>query len=405
MREKTRLTLWLMPNAGFETGAITAGEIRRFQERNRGVEVKVCIVPWSRAWDRLMEIFTGRSSAAPPDVVQLGSTWVPSLMHIGMLQELPRPRGAAYIPQLLSVGSSGETLRALPWFTDLRVLYYRRDILADRGVEESSLEDFESLVAACLRLKGLRSHYPFALSGQREAVMIHDLAPWIWGFGGDFFSPDRKRLALSGKEALAGIRFYFEMIDRGFVPLQGRDVSRFSGNFFNGDCAMQVSGVWPVRNLFNPRHADYRREVARNFGITLFPRGPAGRATYIGGSHLAVTTRTRHPEAAAALAVFLSSADSQKRYLSRTGLLPSLPAIWDEFFPGRPRELDVFRRSLRHARTLPPIPAMGSVERSMLVFTQEVLSLLRKRAFSPARLRGRVKALTEEIDYMQALTI
>lgn len=407
MKEKITLQFWTVPLAGFHTERMFNVEVRHFRKRHPRVTVNVTIIPWSRAWNRYMRMVTNRGETSVPDVMLLGNTWVPTLIYGDALREIPRPRAGTYIPQLLESGMHQGRLYALPWYTDLRVLYYRRDILARCGIAPDSLGTFTGLRAACRRLQDERKRdfFPFSLSGQKESILIHDLAPWIWGEGGDIFSPDAKRVTLMDRRTQAGLHFYFDLIDRGCVPIQGRDLARFTGNFFTGDCAMQITGTLPVKTLFNPRHRDYQARVARNYAIAPFPRGSKAQATYIGGGHLAVSSASEHPEEANEFIRFLAAPETQMRFLKQLGLLPSRPDCFARFFGGHHEAGEVFRRSLPFARSLPPVVALGSIEQSFVNFSTNMLGILRRRRYGTAALRRELEQLDAEIQYIRMMLL
>src|SRR5205814_498879 len=64
-----------------------------------------------------------------------------------------------------------DRIYAVPWFLDIRVLYYRRDLLQEAGVSEGMLENWSGFSAACRRLREFhlrknQSPYPLSVSSQ-----------------------------------------------------------------------------------------------------------------------------------------------------------------------------------------------------------------------------------------------
>ena len=95
------------------------------------------------AWQELLQValyFKG------PDVSEIGTTWLGSLMGMEALRpfsplEVKSLGGAAAFSSASwdSCHEPGETqILAIPWYLDLRLIYYRRDILQKAGVDEST---------------------------------------------------------------------------------------------------------------------------------------------------------------------------------------------------------------------------------------------------------------------------
>ena len=401
-----------MPNAGFATRRILNVLLRRFHERNPGIRVKTCVFPWSTVWDRLMAVLKQGHSPLSPDVIQIGSTWTSTLAYLGALQDLTpygdRMDPGDFFPTIFNSCRQPETgkLHAVPWFMDVRVLYYRRDILRSLGVKTEELQTWSSFQRVCRWVtrsqKKKKNFHTLALSGQKEQVRLQDLAPWIWSAGGRFFTDDEKRAAFHQESALEGIHFFFSLMAEGCIPLLGRD--RFaSGDFFNGQAVFQFSGAWPLESHFKKGAALYHRGVAENFGVVPFPQGPAGHFTYLGGSHLAVSSGSRHPEESRELLRFLTSREAQLPHARAIGRLPCRQSEIQGLFMRTPEVGRVFQESLGHARMLPQVPALGTLERLFMRCTSDIVKMIVDRRFSRGRLHGRLCQAAQETNYLPSL--
>ena len=412
MANPIRLNLWVMPNAGFDTQRIMQKELALFRKENPGYDVKLTVHPWHFAWDHLIAVAKRKDYFEPPDVIQIGGTWNTTLAALGALTDLTdflddvdradivRPVwNYCYEPNRTKAYS-------LPWFLDTRVLYYRQDVLSELGLSAEDIGTWKGFREACERLhnsKLAKKFYALPLAGQKEGILIHDLAPWIWGAGGNFLSSDRHVAQFSDASSLKGIDFYFRMMVDHIIPLLGRD--RLStGDFFSGQFAFQVSGVWPVNSYLNPKYAYYQPDVARHYGISVFPSGPAGQVTYLGGSNLAIVTNSQHPHAAWKLIKFLTSSPSQVRHSRQIGMLPSRYTALEELLATAPvRVAEVFRHSLRVARTLPCAATLGTIERIFGRTTQGLMNAVREGRYEQAVLNQEMTAAAKEADYILSL--
>lgn len=401
-----------MPNAGFDTRRVMQRELALFRRENPGYDVKLTVHPWHFAWDRLIAVAKRKDYRDPPDVIQIGGTWNTTLAALGVLSDITdylddvertdviRPIwNYCYEPTRTKAYS-------LPWFLDARVLYYRKDLLAPLQIQPEDLSTWKGFREACERLHNSnlgKKYFALPLSGQREGILIHDLAPWIWGGGGNFISSDRHVAQFNEPSSLKGIDFYFRMMVDHLIPLLGRD-RLCTGDFFSGQFAFQVSGVWPINSFLNPKYPYYQPDVARNYGISVFPAGPAGQVTFLGGSNLGIVSSSQHPHAAWKLIKFLTSVDSQVRHSRQIGMLPSRYSALEQLLSAAPAGVaEVFRHSLRVARTLPCAATLGTIERIVGRVTQNLTTAVRENRYDERLLNEEMNSAAKEADYILSL--
>src|SRR5512146_33179 len=73
--------LWAMGREG----EVVERLVPDFERRHPGLRVRVQQIPWSAAHEKLLTAYVGD---ALPDVVQVGSTWIPELVALGALAPL-----------------------------------------------------------------------------------------------------------------------------------------------------------------------------------------------------------------------------------------------------------------------------------------------------------------------------
>lgn len=128
------LKVWLM---GDETDKTLINE---FEEKNPGIKVNVQSIPWGSAHDKLL---TAVASKSGPDVVQMGTTWIPEFAGAGALLDLtpyldkyPALKQENYFDGAVETMSYDGKVVGIPYYVETRALFYRTDTLAEVGYPE-----------------------------------------------------------------------------------------------------------------------------------------------------------------------------------------------------------------------------------------------------------------------------
>ena len=291
-----------------------------------------------------MNVHKQQGELVAPDVIQIGTTWVSTLNYLGVLRDI-----SAYfeddvtsdiIIPLRESSISFETggLMAMPWMADIRMLYYRIDILRLFGFSSKDLENLDSFRNVCLTIQNNRKSpddiMSFRLSGHSEVILIHDLAPWIWSMGGHLLAANMQKVSFDSPKSRKALHWYFGLLNDlyGSKDCNKRYGIIPTGTFFSGHYAMEIIGKSPLYNLSNLKHSNYSQEVAKNYGVVCLPKGPEGSFPFIGGSSLAVPKWSRYPEEAAEWIRFLVSPESQLRHGYRIGVFPSRMSLLESYF-------------------------------------------------------------------------
>jgi multiple sugar transport system substrate-binding protein len=258
-----------------------------------------------------------------PAVSEVGTSWVPGLAGMNALQPVPAGmmstvEGAHdYVPQswrsCFQFGDSHAW--AIPWICGSRVLYYRKDILAEAGVDpETAFADPQSMVDAVLHLRDLGVALPWITSNVTSLNTLHLISTWIWAGGGDFVSEDGRHLVFAEPGAIESMSAFFQM-GRCMGPKR-REYTY--GNaidlFWRGDAAITMDGTW----MYADQKSHASQKVLDNLGVALAP-GPA----FVGGSNLVVWANHADAQPAWELLKFLSEPDSVSTMCALIGLAPA----------------------------------------------------------------------------------
>jgi hypothetical protein len=276
------ISLWLMEDRPFAADRpMVRAALEAAAAADAGPPVHVHHLAWSRAWSRLRNAIREETL---PDVLEVGSTWLPAMIELGVLVAATQPlRGPRWPPP-----EPEERPFVVAWSWDVRFLFFLREELQAIGMAPAQLQTLDGLREAARRVRDRGTAEPFALCGRPEPSLVHDAATWIWGAGGDFL--EAGGLA-PGTPGHAGLRDLLEWAAQGLISASAlaADMVELFDRFAAGRYAF----------LLAPSLGTADRLLAvPGVGCLPVPAGQSPRTTFSGGSYLAVTRAAAHPEAA-----------------------------------------------------------------------------------------------------------
>jgi multiple sugar transport system substrate-binding protein len=335
-------------------------------ERREGIRVRLEVIPWDVAWPRLVEFALYQNG---PDVSEVGNTWVMDLIHMNALglftrEEIDSISGGArfFEPSWKScVVSDGgkDSIWAVPWTGDVRVVYYRRDLLKNAGIEE--VDAFANPAAFEKTLRRLQESgvaTPLAMQTRFSRISLQNMAAWVWGTGGEFISADAKKVLFHQGNALKGIKAYFQL-SKYLGPQPLLDDTQADEMFWSGHAAVALSGYWVIRE---PRMLDL---VHANLGVAQLPG-----VSFVGGHNLVVWKYSRQRQAALRLVKFLSSQAAEPGVYPDFGL-PIRENGWT-LPPFDTPQFGSFRDSLNAGRCFQNSPLWALVEKRLAELMPEL---------------------------------
>ena len=349
--------------------------LKEFEARN-GIHVRVRVFSWNTAWAELMKVALYRTG---PDISEVGTTWIDSLTMMDTLRPFTLNETASlgglsvFLPSSWKSGSmlGGQQTWAVPWLADTRVIYFRRDLLRQVGIDEqSAFETHEQLTRTLHRLQENGVTVPWVMPTVQTLPALHTLASWVWGAGGHFISADGRHTQFSEPKARAGMCAYFDL--HRYLAPSARNLDDNQANviFRQGKAAAIISGQWLLNAI---RHQEAAPEVVANLGVALVPGVP-----FVGGSNLVVWRHSRRVNEAMELVRFLTSPQVQTSYVSQAGLLPARrDALTASPFTTEP-PFQVISASLKTGRGFQAAYMWGLIEDGLIA----TLGVLWKAIFS-----------------------
>jgi multiple sugar transport system substrate-binding protein len=340
--------------------------LAEFEAQTR-IRVRLRLFNWENARVELVKFATYNEG---PDVSEIGSTWLCDLVSMNSIRPfnsreidaLGSP--AAYVPAAWDSVMLPEHpgTWAVPWLVDVRVLYYRRDLLEQAGVDERhAFATPEAMERTLAQLQANGVDIPWVVPTQRTWMTLHNVASWIWSAGGDFVSADGKQLLFDKPEARASLKAYFTL--GRYLPAKAHALTDSQSDrcFWQGEAAVTLSGPWLLRDpAIDP-------SLPPRVGMA-FPRG----IPFVGGSHLVVWSHTRSAREALRLTRFLTGIQFQKAHSQRVGLLPARLGALSESAFASDEFAERLERDLPQGRSFRSVSLWGLMESQLVKTMAEI---------------------------------
>jgi multiple sugar transport system substrate-binding protein len=415
LQKGSTIRLWVMNN-GPQPVQDTQRIVRAF-ERQTGVNVKVELVGWDVQFDRIRNAAV---SGGGPDVTQAGTTQVPFFAALNGFADLNgriKDIGgkAAYAPGIWETtqleGNNGTY--AIPWFTEARAIYYRKDVLQKAGIDPATaFKDWDSLQQTLQTIKDKvptingKPIAPFGSPGKKAFDLVHHVMPFVWDAGGAELSSDAKKSTIDSPQAEEGVNFMASLIQKGLYDksMLERDGTQVENQFKGGRLAVWIGGPWVLGSIARNDDTNWVPAARANVGVAPMPAGPTGKGfTFVGGSNLMMFKGTKHPNEAWALMKYLSGDAVQKEYANLMGMFPARLHPQEQVGSTDP-DHKAFFSAIEQGRTYAPIPQWAQIENAYKNRLGTILDSAagQGRPYSQTSLENQLHVAAKEADALLA---
>ncbi|MGK9253357.1 sugar ABC transporter substrate-binding protein [Paenibacillus humicus] len=356
---KVTLSVWAMGDSSKPMEQMAAA----YAKENPNVTVKVQAIPWGSAHDKLL---TAVASKKGPDVLQMGTTWMPEFAAAGALADLTADLGS--YPELAadhffkgtvtSTQFDGKTV-GVPWLAETRVLFYRTDVLKSVGYDQAP-KTWDELLDASKKLTergkdkygiGLDPKEPtlsFMFARQNGAKLIEDNKA-------QFDQPQYR-------DTVAYLDSFFK---NGYAPIDlGLDTSQTFGG--DGMVPMFISGPWMIKTI-----KDQIPEIDGKWATAVLP-SKENNMSSLGGSNLTVFNFTDHKAEAMKFISFLSKPENQLEWMKQTGELPANMKAWEDPQLSGDPNMSVVGEQLKNAEPMPLVKAWDNISQNFVKTFEQI---------------------------------
>lgn len=389
------LSIWVMDNG--LGSKIAVNRLAKKFYRETGTPVKVTTLSWNEAFDRISRMFAD-SNALAPDVIQLGSTWVPFFAAAGCVRPIDYLMAEIDSARFLDEGlrsahiSGHPEFYAVPWFIDVRAFFANERLWQQLGFDDSDIESYsqflgvmKTIAHADLETADGVKVTPFALPGKDDWAGQQCMAPFVWSHGGDFVVPAENgyRSALLDSNTIIGLALYAKIMgDPQMAPYSLSENSADNANgFVRSERVLHYGTSELIKQLEYPeKSGGLASSAIAKDGIKILNliSGPHGKSAFMGGSHLALGNKRDSSKYALAerFLVYMLRADNIDAFSRQVGFLPSdrsILNIWN-----RDSRYSKIVAGLEHCRSFPNIPEWGEVEKVLIELSNSMGNVFAK---------------------------
>ncbi|RME95536.1 MAG: ABC transporter substrate-binding protein [Bacteroidetes bacterium] len=286
------------------------------------------------------------SGTSEIDVLSADVVWTSSFAEHGWVEQLSQPFFADYEPadfvvEALNSASYRSEVWGVPWYTDLGILFYRKDLLQEHGFHHPPVTWTDLIIMADSIQRNTFIKYGYVFQGANYEGGVANACEFIWNAGGqilvgdlsiDLDEPEPPLLSINSQEAIKGIESAQNLIASGIAPPDTYlyKEAETLATFKNGDAVFMRS--WPT--AYHQILASDAPITAADLGVAPLPVSERGNRSYscLGGWNLMInaSTSAAEKEAAWTFIRFLTAEQQQRTLARKGGNLPTLRSLYED---------------------------------------------------------------------------
>jgi multiple sugar transport system substrate-binding protein len=316
---------------------------RRHPDMNIQLEYTEFFYPGTR-----IQILDRLSKGEAVDIISVDQIWLGEFAQRGLIENLTQKfEEWGRIPDLYEPNLDGSvyngTLFGLWLWTDVRGIWYWKDMLQEAGVDPESLKTWDGYISAAIRLK--------EFFGDRITQGVHLVGaphnpdmwyPYLWMLGGEILELREGHPTKGGywfpsynsSEGVRAMEFLKRQVDAGIQPQREHSWGlEFANRSF--PVMMENSGILSAF----PRESSPTLEQQVGF-IPMFPvpNQTIQTSTMMGGWELAIPSTSQNSDLAWELITIMAQPEILGPFLGEMGFLPTQRTLGEGQFSEQSRE-------------------------------------------------------------------
>jgi multiple sugar transport system substrate-binding protein len=343
--------------------------IKAFEKKYPAIKVKMQIVPWS---EQSQKLATALATNSLPDVSMMGNNVVAQYAFAGKLTPLD-----SYIKQWSKEESfdvtkdfwPGDTLYyrlkghyyGAPIAEETRMLVYNKQILAQAGVNPSTLTTWDNVLAAAQQIKSkVPGVTAWLLPQSKDYQTVQTFMTVYLSYGARMLN-SQGACGFNTPQFKNALKFYTDVHKNSLTNPDATNMNAQANDaaFATGKVGLFITGPWTFAQLKG-------KPLYTQLGVVPIPAGPKGRFGFLGGWPLVLWKGSKNAAAAAKWIQFASSPKGGLRTIIKvSGILPGRKSLV-KHAPWNTYPLSAFAKQMTYAYPYqypdPGIPQMGAIE-------------------------------------------
>jgi multiple sugar transport system substrate-binding protein len=311
---------------------------------------------------------TAALGGAPPDLVDLDTTWVSTVAAQGLLQSLddivPKLPVDDISPAVWKASQFKGVQYAVPSRSGPGIFYYNKTVFDKAGVPYPTSDwTYDDLLEIAKKLTIPGEQYgigvPADTSDPSNVTTL--FAPILWAFGGDFLTPDGSAPAINSPEAVKAITYWSDLYTKYHVSPEGTPNFTTTRDIQPLFEANKVGLLTASSNAYD----EFAKHPELKWGMVLPPKG-INRG---GGWTMGVPVGAANPDGAKAFLVWLLQPEILAKVMNR--------------FPSNRKALDlppwndpakaIFKEAEAGGRSVPSVAGWFQMQDALIVELQKIL--------------------------------
>ena len=372
--------------------------IALFEKQNPGIKLEMVNVPEGGAnvvHDKQVTMLAAGDGSI--DIFCTDVIWPPEYVAADWLLPLnewfSKAEQDQYIPAMIDAQSVDGKIYGVPYLADWGVLFYRKDLLDQAGLQPP--KTWMELVEMAQKLQNQPDMIGHIGNWVTNQQLICEYFEFLYSNGGAFLDETGKKVLFTSKEGIEAAQFMVDLANKYKVVQPGittMDLDEGRAIFTGGKAIFHRN--WLYVWAYGQQHESSK--VKDKIGVALLPTFKEGMNTStLGGWSWSVNKFTKYPEAAAKAALFLGGAEAQKIRATKGDRMPTLLSVmgdpevvaknpvypemlkFAQFIKSRPKSpfytqiSDIFQTELQAA-----IVQKKSVEDAMKTAAEEIQAII-----------------------------
>lgn len=343
--------------------------IKIFEKENPGIVIESKTVDFYKAREKFKESI---KAGAGPDLMRADRFWLNDFVTQDVIAEI---KGSSIkeeledmVPIAKSVITNNGKYWAMPISVDCLAMFYNKQHFKEKGIKVP--ETFDEFTEAAEKLtdagKGRYGFFIYPNGWYFE--------PFLFGFGGQYFSPEGK-LAINSDHTKKAMEYLLLLKDTLHavppVSLRSNSYPTMISSFKNGLVSMIFTGPWAIRSVID---GTAFKDDNNNLGISPIPEGPHGTFSPTGCQTIVISKNSKHYDEAHKFACYMFSKDVQKKLSIVNFGLPTRRTVFAAPELKRDPYLQTFIRQLQMSRKVINSPLRGEIYKPLGEKLKQVLN-------------------------------